>query len=170
MYQQQNQTQKLLKYLPDINDVVEGIQDFHLAIFLIQGTYFEISKRLTQIQFIFNRIPPNHNIKYKRIGQAYLLLLFLQFTKYLYNFIQKINNENIKDQVNKERNITTNESNDKFTQCLICYDNSTNVTCTPCGHLFCWDCIMQQINLKQQCPICRSDCQAQQLIQLYNYN
>lgn len=35
------------------------------------------------------------------------------------------------------------DSNLNRTVCKLCYDECTNIACTPCGHLFCWECIMK---------------------------
>ncbi len=55
----------------------EGIETrffkFHLALFLLKGNFFEVSKRILNIKYIFQRSPQEHNIQYGRIG---LLLLF----------------------------------------------------------------------------------------------
>ena len=39
--------------------------------------------------------------------------------------------------------------------CPICLDEVTNAMTTPCGHRFCRGCIIQALNLKRECPVCR---------------
>lgn len=46
-----------------------------------------------------------------------------------------------------------------FGQCIICYDElneSTNITKTPCGHLFCFKCIIKAFQINPICPYCRA--------------
>ncbi|CAK90674.1 unnamed protein product (macronuclear) [Paramecium tetraurelia] len=156
-----NQIQDLVRLC--INNIVRLIKDLRVSkiqrmgqtIFLFQGSYFEICKRLNQIQFIFNRIPSNLQYQVQKNWLSLFYITNFAIYQIFYYFFLR--------QGMKERIIEMNESHDKFTQCLFCDDNTTNVTCTQY-------CIMQQINLKQQCLICRQNCQVQQLIQLYDYN
>ena len=43
-------------------------------------------------------------------------------------------------------------------ECAICYDTlgSTNTCTTPCGHEFCFKCMMSALNHNNRCPCCRS--------------
>ena len=42
-------------------------------------------------------------------------------------------------------------------ECCICYDEigKTNVTTTPCGHTFCFRCIVKCLETNNKCPYCR---------------
>jgi peroxin-10 len=72
-------------------------------------------------------------------------------------------------------------------KCSLCIDALKNPSCTPCGHIYCWECIMrccsqQHIgrtgtlmntdssnNLKVKCPKCRREFLPQSVRPLYNY-
>ena len=43
------------------------------------------------------------------------------------------------------------------TECAVCYDKigNKNNCVTPCGHTFCFQCMMSCLNYKNTCPICR---------------
>lgn len=43
-------------------------------------------------------------------------------------------------------------------ECSICYDElgTTNTCTTPCGHEFCFKCMMEALNHNNTCPCCRS--------------
>lgn len=43
-------------------------------------------------------------------------------------------------------------------ECSICYDElgTTNTCTTPCGHEFCFKCMMSALNHNNTCPCCRS--------------
>ena len=42
--------------------------------------------------------------------------------------------------------------------CCICLETlvNTNITTTPCGHTFCFSCLMKSMDLKNTCPYCRT--------------
>jgi hypothetical protein len=44
------------------------------------------------------------------------------------------------------------------TLCRICYDDIKNKSSTKCGHVFCWTCIIQTLEMSPECPVCRSSC------------
>jgi len=47
---------------------------------------------------------------------------------------------------------------DSDTECCICFENikKTNNCTTPCGHMFCFNCIVKSLNNNKNCPYCRT--------------
>ena len=56
--------------------------------------------------------------------------------------------------------MTTTTQNQEQIQheCCICYETigKSNMTITPCGHQFCFSCLMKSMDLRNTCPCCRA--------------
>jgi len=55
--------------------------------------------------------------------------------------------------------------------CSICMNFKKFPSATPCGHVFCWDCIINwTMNVRKECPLCRRPCREQDVILLKRFN
>lgn len=53
--------------------------------------------------------------------------------------------------------------------CILCMDNRKDVSAIPCGHIFCWECILEWLTTKNECPICREPSKPSNVVYLFNY-
>ncbi len=68
----------------------------------------------------------------------------------------------------KSRSSETKERVDASSACPLCLSRRQSSTRTPCGHLFCWDCICQWLSHKKQCPLCRKNATHADLLLIQN--
>lgn len=50
--------------------------------------------------------------------------------------------------------------------CILCLNVMMDPGCAPCGHIFCWTCILDWSKERPECPLCRQTCQTQQILLL----
>ncbi|ORZ09226.1 hypothetical protein BCR42DRAFT_423998 [Absidia repens] len=65
---------------------------------------------------------------------------------------------------------TTASGDDGFYECNICFDTATYPVLTLCGHLFCWSCLAQWLNIQALnpiCPVCKTGCGKDRVIPVY---
>ncbi|XP_033484698.1 peroxisome biogenesis factor 10 isoform X2 [Epinephelus lanceolatus] len=89
---------------------------------------------------------------------------------YLNNFRQK---QKARQEWKLYRNLSpqhTHRSGPRAASCILCLEERIHSTSTPCGHLFCWECITEWCNTKAECPLCREKFQPHRLVYLRNYS
>jgi len=176
----------LIKNLPDYDTFVQSLFKLHLAVFFIDGLYLQLSKRLTSIQYIFVRKPQDHGLNFSNIGRLMLIQIAIEVIKFFYKsykaYIKHKNKlKNKKSPLKRSQSDFNDldagqddrsqelENVDESKVCPLCFDVRKNTACTPCGHLFCWDCIMKNCLLKEECPQCRKICKPNKIIQMRNF-
>ncbi|QLQ81561.1 hypothetical protein HG537_0F03220 [Torulaspora globosa] len=50
--------------------------------------------------------------------------------------------------------------------CILCLNVMMDPSCAPCGHIFCWMCILNWTRERPECPLCRQNCKTQQVLLL----
>ena len=55
---------------------------------------------------------------------------------------------------------------DEDNNCIICYEQMPEPVITPCGHLYCQDCINKCLTIKSECPMCKNEIKPGQLVKV----
>ncbi|KAJ6229048.1 hypothetical protein M0813_08548 [Anaeramoeba flamelloides] len=81
-------------------------------------------------------------------------------------------NEKERDQKKETEHVSNKEQENESTlcKCGICFDTSVEPVLTSCGHLFCWPCLSQWLQIgKRTCPICKNPLRKKKhIIPIYN--
>jgi peroxin-10 len=178
---------RIEKLFPSIEEFNEKLEDLQFAYFFINNKYFDFAQKILNIYNVHNIssegrdtaqiidksgfrllgsfILLRYSIEiYKGIKQGYIIY---KEEKHNLKADEKLEVNNLKLKMNKADNFNKNVD-DKT--CLLCMDERKYTSLTICGHLFCWTCITQYLQVKQSCPFCRAVCLPQQVIFLQNYN
>ncbi|GFQ90941.1 peroxisome biogenesis factor 10 [Trichonephila clavata] len=153
-------------YLPIVFKAISVLQRIHLIAFYLYGNYYNISKRLTGINYLVIRrwlSHPDQQTSYKVLGWIAATQLFLSLAINMYAISSKPSVSVKKKESNSGE--VVNSKN----QCSLCFEKRSYSTATPCGHLFCWSCITSWMQNKEECPLCRESFPPSKLILLQNY-
>jgi len=169
------------KHLAVVIDFAKGFiplfQKFQMMIFYLEGTYINISKRLTGIKYVLTRALTKSE-KDVKLFKKLSLLIGLQLIAQTYSagkeFFMK------QDEIIREESTSSiscyGVSRLERTQqthtlkCVLCLDFIRHLSVTPCGHLFCWQCIVECTNIKNECPSCREKYKPSRIVYLQHYD
>ncbi|XP_072036556.1 peroxisome biogenesis factor 10-like [Amphiura filiformis] len=163
--------QRLLQWLPGLRYIVMFVHRSHLAVFYVSGLFYHLAKRFTGIRYLMVRMGLSSGStqpSFHLLGWLLLIQLGLGVLHVL--------NQLRKNQLGERRTSVvasdtgSSEPCDSSLRCSLCLERRKNTTATPCGHLYCWQCIMDWCSTKPECPLCRDKFQISRLICLQNYD
>eukprot|EP01113_Clastostelium_recurvatum_P045490 TRINITY_DN7821_c0_g1_i1.p1 TRINITY_DN7821_c0_g1~~TRINITY_DN7821_c0_g1_i1.p1 ORF type:complete len:243 (-),score=33.02 TRINITY_DN7821_c0_g1_i1:46-774(-) len=183
---------------PYLKDMLPKLSRLHLTLFYFTGKFYDFSKRVTNIQYVFNRRVDQRRPKYHILG----VLILIQFAVSALMWIRDhaaalglsklpwigsgIAQPQLVDLTDTTESFVSTEApssspmsnvhasgveapSEESGKCMLCLEGRKDTTATACGHLFCWTCITEWCSTKPECPLCRQPLTMQGLIPVYHY-
>ncbi|EEY68846.1 peroxisome assembly protein, putative [Phytophthora infestans T30-4] len=154
----------------------------HFAAFYVFARHLHFAKRIANIQYVFVRKDLMPGVKLSLLG--YMMSLRLVATAIIeLKHLREHHKQEIKLRQQEARaagisttpfscseRVPTSLSQQSRRKCALCLGERVSPAVTPCGHVFCWECIVGwcQKN-KAECPLCRQEAHPQQIKCVYNY-
>ena len=168
---------KLLTTISYGEIVLEYLSRINVCLFYFHGTFYQLAKRVTGIRYVnFSETEAEDNTRasFRLMGCVASVHLALTLLYGVYKarllFLTDSPAPPVSDVTSQS------ESSGSYVKpeerCSLCLDRLGSrgvTTATPCGHLYCWSCLLDSLARTPDCPLCRQIVQPCRIIPCRNY-
>ena len=167
--------------------VLEYLSRINVCLFYLNGTFYHLAKRLTGIRYVnFTEAGTDQGgeeaeaedqtrTSFRLMGSLASVQLVLSLLYGVYKARRLFLTDSPAAPAVSEVTSQSDSAGGYVKpeeRCSLCLDRLGSrgvTTATPCGHLYCWSCILDSLARQPDCPLCRQVLQPSRIIPCRNY-